>query len=63
MNISKGEQFDLAYLKISPSNKIPAIVDHDPVGSGDPIAIFESGAILLYLTEKTGRAEICGLQS
>ena len=55
VNISKGEQFDLAYLKISPNNKIPAIVDHDPVGSGDPIAIFESGAILLYLAEKTGR--------
>ena len=55
VNISKGEQFDPEFLKISPSNKIPAIVDHDPAGGGDPIAIFESGAILLYLAEKTGR--------
>ena len=55
VNISKGQQFDPGFLEISPNNKIPAIVDHHPVGGGDPIAVFESGAILLYLAEKTGR--------
>ena len=54
VNISKGEQFDTAFLKISPNNKIPAIVDHDPVDGGKPISVFESGAILLYLAGKTG---------
>ncbi len=55
VNISKGEQFDPAFLKVSPNNKIPAIVDRAPTGGGAPIAMFESGAILLYLAEKTGR--------
>ncbi len=55
VNISKGEQFDPAFLKVSPNNKIPAIVDRAPTGGGAPIAIFESGAILIYLAEKTGR--------
>lgn len=55
VNISKGEQFDPAFLKIAPNNRIPAIVDHDPVGGGEPIALFESGAILLYLADKVGR--------
>jgi GST-like protein len=54
VNISKGEQFDAAFLKISPNNKIPAIVDHDPADGGKPISVFESGAILLYLAGKTG---------
>src|SRR5690606_18342729 len=53
VNISKGEQFDREFLKISPNNRIPAIVDHAP--DGEPIAVFESGAILVYLAEKTGR--------
>ncbi len=55
VNISKGEQFEAEFLKISPNNKMPAIVDHDPIEGIEPIAIFESGAILLYLAEKTGR--------
>ncbi len=54
VDIAKGEQFDPAFLKISPNNKIPAIVDRAGPG-GAPISVFESGAILLYLAEKTGR--------
>jgi GST-like protein len=60
INISKGEQFEPEFLKISPNNRIPAIVDHDPDGQGTagsagaPLMQFESGAILLYLAEKTG---------
>ena len=54
VNISKGEQFDPAFLKISPNNRIPAIVDPDGPG-GAPISVFESGAILLYLGMKTGK--------
>ena len=54
INISKDEQFAPAFLKISPNNKIPAIVDHDGPG-GKPHSIFESGAILIYLAEKTGK--------
>jgi len=54
VNISKGEQFDAEFLKISPNNKMPAIIDNSPVEPGAPISIFESGAILQYLAEKTG---------
>ncbi len=54
VDIGRGAQFDEEFLKISPNNKIPAIVDHDGPDGG-PIALFESGAILLYLAEKTGR--------
>jgi GST-like protein len=54
VNIRKGEQFDPAFLKISPNNRMPAIVD--PEGpDGEPISIFESGAILQYLARKTGK--------
>lgn len=54
VDISKGEQFGPAFLAISPNNKIPAIVDHHPADGGAPLSLFESGAILLYLAEKTG---------
>ena len=55
VNISKGDQFQPDFLKISPTNRIPAIVDPAPADGGAPISIFESGAILLYLAEKTGQ--------
>ena len=58
VNISKGEQFAPDFLKISPNNRMPAIVDHEPKAAAGPISIFESGAILLYLAEKTGRLSI-----
>jgi GSH-dependent disulfide-bond oxidoreductase len=53
VNIGKGDQFKPEFLKISPNNKIPAMVDHDGP-DGQPIAIFESGAMLMYLAEKSG---------
>jgi GST-like protein len=52
VNIGKGEQFEPAFLRISPNNRSPAIVDHPPADGGEPIALFESGAIPLYLTDK-----------
>src|SRR5216684_107168 len=55
VNIGTGEQFKPEFLKISPNNRMPAIVDDDPPGGGAPTAVFESGAILLYLAEKSGR--------
>jgi GSH-dependent disulfide-bond oxidoreductase len=55
VNIGKGEQFQRKFLEVSPNNRIPAIVDHDPAGGGEPLAIFESGAILFYLADKTGK--------
>jgi GST-like protein len=55
VNIGEGEQFKPEFLKIAPNNRVPAIVDHDPPGGGAPLAMFESGAILQYLAEKTGR--------
>ena len=55
VNINKGEQFDPAFLAISPNNRIPAIVDHAPKDGGPPLGMFESGAILLYLADKIGK--------
>jgi GST-like protein len=55
VNLGKGEQFAQAFLAISPNNRIPAIVDNDPADGGAPVSVFETGAILIYLAEKTGR--------
>jgi GST-like protein len=55
VDIGKGEQFKPDFLRISPNNRIPAIVDHEPPGGGPSLSLFESGAILLYLAEKIGR--------
>jgi GST-like protein len=55
VNIGTGEQFKPEFLKVSPNNRMPAIVDHEPPDGGDPVAVFESGAILQYLAEKAGK--------
>ncbi|WP_165670379.1 glutathione binding-like protein [Metapseudomonas otitidis] len=55
INIGKDEQFQPHFLKIAPNNRIPAIVDNEPADGDEPLSLFESGAILLYLAEKTGR--------
>lgn len=66
VDISAGDQFKPDFLAIAPNNRMPAIVDHAPTDGGAPISIFESGAILLYLAEKTGRfvpADVRGRKS
>ena len=55
VDIGAGEQFKADFLAISPNNRIPALVDHAPADGGAPVTLFESGAMLLYLAEKTGR--------
>lgn len=55
LDIGKGDQFDPAFLRINPNHRMPAIVDRAPLGGGAPISVFESGAILFYLAEKTGQ--------
>ena len=55
VNIGKGDQFQAEFLAFSPNNKMPAIIDHAPADGGAPLSVFESGAILLYLANKTGR--------
>ncbi|MFC4525634.1 glutathione S-transferase N-terminal domain-containing protein [Dyella halodurans] len=55
VNIGKGEQFEPGFLAISPNNRMPAIVDTQPADGGEPLSVFESGAILQYLAEKSGR--------
>jgi GST-like protein len=55
INISRDDQFQPHFLAVSPNNKIPAIVDQEPPGGGEPISVFESGAILVYLANKTER--------
>jgi GST-like protein len=54
VDINKGEQFAPGFAEVSPNRRIPAIVDHDPPGCGKSVRLFESGAILLYLAERTG---------
>jgi GST-like protein len=58
VDIAKGDQFEPAFLRLSPNNRIPAIVDSS--ADGGPLSVFESGAILLYLADKTGRFVPCG---
>ncbi len=54
-NIGRGDQFTTEFLDISPNNRMPAMVDHDPAGGGEPIALFESGAMMMYIAEKEGQ--------
>src|ERR1700742_4902865 len=55
VNIGRGDQFDAEFLKFSPNNRMPALVDTAPRGGGAPLRIFESGAIMMYIAEKEGR--------
>jgi GST-like protein len=55
VHIGRGDQFDPDFLRLSPNNRMPALVDDEPLGGGKPISIFESGAIMMYLAEKAGK--------
>jgi len=55
VDIGAGDQFKADFLRISPNNRMPAIIDHAPLGGGGPLALFESAAIVEYLADKTGR--------
>ncbi|HVJ54748.1 MAG TPA: glutathione S-transferase N-terminal domain-containing protein [Aliidongia sp.] len=55
VNIGRGDQFTDAFLKLNPNHRMPVMVDHEPMGGGEPLAIFESGAIMMYLAEKAGK--------
>jgi len=55
LDIGLGAQFSREYLALNPNHRMPAIVDHEPLGGGAPISVFESGAILMYIAEKAGR--------
>ena len=54
-NIGRGDQFTEEFLAIGPNNRMPALVDHEPMGGGEPITIFESGAMMMYIAEKAGQ--------
>jgi GST-like protein len=54
-NIGRGDQFSDAFLAMNPNHRMPVMVDHAPKGGGEPVVVFESGAIMLYLAEKVGR--------
>jgi len=54
-SIGQGDQFEESFLAISPNNRMPALVDHEPVDGGEPLALFESGAMMIYIAEKAGR--------
>lgn len=54
-NIGRGDQFSDAFLSISPNNRMPALVDHEPADGGEPLSVFESGAMMMYVAEKAGR--------
>jgi GST-like protein len=54
-NIGRGDQFEPEFLAMNPNHRMPVLVDHEPLGGGAPVSIFESGAIMLYLAEKTGQ--------
>ena len=63
LELGKGEQKSPEHLARNPFGRVPVIVDHDPEGGGDPVSVFESGAILLYLADKTGRLKPSGAQA
>ncbi len=53
--IGQGDQFNDDFLAISPNNRMPAMVDHEPADGGEPVSVFESGAMMMYIAEKAGQ--------